>query len=411
MQCVNSLLQWWHGKNLPLRYIFPPDENLPKDFFKLIRLYFRTWVIHPLKRRLAKYYLLILQSFFNLKVIAITGSSGKTTTKDMLQSILSREGETVSSYLNIDSTFNIPATILKCNPSTKYLILEMGVEYRGDMSFYRWLVNPDIAIITNIYQTHTLYFGNEEGVLEEKSGIVKGLGENAVVVLNSENKPSQKIIEKSKAKIIWFGKNGAFEAINLKLSFEGSHFILKSINQKIEINIPLTGKHFVENALAASTAASTLNISFATIKAGLEKLIPQKQRMTVKTLKNGAVLLDDTYNNNPSAALATFFAANEIRGTKKLILVYGDMKELGNSEIQDHLDIGKAIENLGVDFAILVGPLSIYTRKSLKKTQNLRVETAQEVLPILKSQVTKNSLILIKGARSLKLEEVVNKLK
>ena len=133
--------------------------------------------------------------------------------------------------------------------------------------------------------------------------------------------------------------------------------------------------------------------------------------MTVKTLKNGAVLLDDTYNNNPSAALATFFAANEIRGTKKLILVYGDMKELGNSEIQDHLDIGKAIENLGVDFAILVGPLSIYTRKSLKKTQNLRVETAQEVLPILKSQVTKNSLILIKGARSLKLEEVVNKLK
>lgn len=411
MQCVNSLLQWWHGKNLPIRYIFPPEENLPKDFFKLIRLYFRTWIVHPIKRRIAKYYLWILQTFFDLKVIAITGSSGKTTTKDMLSSILSLEGKTIASFLNIDSTFNIPSTILKCNPSTKYLILEMGVEYRGDMNFYRWLVKPDMAIITNIYQTHTLYFGNEEGVLEEKSGIVKGLGENDLVILNSESKHAQKITEKSKAKIIWFGKNGDTEAIDLKLSFEGSHFILKTKNQKIAVNIPLIGEHFVENALAASATANCLDIPLEIIKEGLEKLIPPKQRMAVKTLKNGAILLDDTYNNNPSAALATFSATNEIRRTKKLILVYGDMKELGNSEIQCHLDIGKAIENLGVDFVILVGPLSIYTQKSLKKTQNVRVETAQEVLPILKTQLTKNSLILIKGARSLKLEEVVNKLK
>ena len=407
---INSLIQCWHGESLPSIYIYPPEDKRPEEFYKQLRLYFRTWFVHPVKRRIAKYYLWILQTFFGLKVIAITGSSGKTSTKDMLNSILSTKGETVSSHLNIDSTFNIPSTILRSKPTTHYLILEMGVEYKGDMKFYRWLATPDLVVVSNIYQTHTLYFGDEEGVVQEKEGIVEDLPKLALVVLNKENIHTVKMANKTQAKIVWFGKGGEVQAENLKLSFEGTEFTLNVDGNKTQVKIPLIGKHFVSNAMAAATAAYSLGVSLEKIKEGLEKALPPSQRLSVKTLKNGAIVLDDTYNNNPSAAKATFAAVKELREDKKLILVYGDMKELGETEVQRHKDIGKVIEDLKADFVILVGPLSVHTQSSLKKTKNVRVETAQEVLSVLKPLITKSSLILVKGARSLKLEELVAKL-
>lgn len=411
MHPINPVIQGWHGKSLPDIYIFPPKDKRPKNLFKLLRLYYRTWFVHPLKRRMAKYYLLFLQTFFDIKVIAITGSSGKTSTKDMLRSILSLKAETISSYLNIDSTFNIPTTILKCTTKTKYLIIEMGVEYPGDMKFYRWLATPDIAVVTNIYQTHTLYFRDEKGVAEEKIGIVKNLPKNSFVVLNKENAHSGFVARKTQAKIVWFGKGGDVErSPKILLSFEGTEFLLKIDGQEEKVKIPHIGEHFVNNALAASAAAHVLGIPIELIKCGLLETTHPNQRLTSKKLNNGAIVLDDTYNNNPSAARATFSAVKEIKGKRKLIVVYGDMKELGETEVKRHKEIGKVIEDLGAYYVILVGPLSAHTQSSLKKTRNIRVETTEDVLPILKTLITKNSLILLKGARSLKLERVVENL-
>ena len=169
---------------------------------------FKKWVIHPIKRRVAKYYLWFLRKFTSIKVIGITGSAGKTTTKEMLASILKLDEKTVYSFANIDPVYNIPTTILKCTLSTKYLILEMGVEYPGEMDFYLWLAQPDIGVITNIFPTHTEFLKDIEGVLEEKSKLIKSLSKNSFAVLNESDSRLKSLVNKTKAKIIWFnGEN------------------------------------------------------------------------------------------------------------------------------------------------------------------------------------------------------------
>src|SRR3989344_8407168 len=157
-----SLFRLWLGP-LPKKEIFP--EKKPNFLIH--------WFAHPIKRRLAKYYLLILQKIFGLTVIGITGSAGKTTTKDMLYSILKSAANTAATTANITPTYNIPTTILRCTPATKYLILEMGIEYMGDMDFYTWLARPDIAIITSIGPTHLEHFKNTDTVASEKNKIGK----------------------------------------------------------------------------------------------------------------------------------------------------------------------------------------------------------------------------------------------
>lgn len=395
---------------MPTHYFYIPKERRPQEITKLIRLYYRTWVFHPIKRRIAKRYLWILQNIFGLKVIVITGSAGKTSTKEMLHSILELATPTVSSFANIDSTFNIPTTVLKCKFSTRYLILEMGAEYPGDMEFYRWLVTPDIAVVTNVYQTHTYYFRNIAGVAREKSDIVKDLAQTSFAVLNKENKHTRKMASKTHAQVVWFGQGSKIVAKNIKISFAGTAFTLAIDENNTYVNIRLIGEHFVNNALAAAAVAHTLGLSLDIIKKGLGNSEAPDHRLNPIKLKNGAILLDDVYNNNPSAAEATFKTVKELRGKRKLILVYGDMKELGDTEIQRHGEIGKAIEDLGASHVILVGPLSHYTQQALKKTGNTLVETTKEVLPVLRPLLDKNSLVLFKGARSLLLEQAIEKL-
>src|SRR5579859_7997424 len=195
-----SIVRWWQVSSLPEAHVWISKDRRPVGLKNVVRVYFRKWFVHPIKRRVAKYYLIFLKKFRGLTVIGITGSSGKTTTKEMLASILKLKGETIASFANIDPVYNIPTTILKCKPSTKYLVLEMGIEYPGEMDFYIWLAKPDVGVITNIYPTHTLFFGDETGVAKEKGKLVKTLGKNKTAVLNIENKYLLEIGQKVKSK-------------------------------------------------------------------------------------------------------------------------------------------------------------------------------------------------------------------
>ena len=205
MSKINPLVQWWLSQKLPARHMVVDRDKLQDSHFKNIIIYVKHYFIHPVKRRIAKYYLVILKKVFNLKVIGITGSAGKTTTKDMLHSILKRNGRVVSSYKNIDPVYNIPSTILRCTPFTTYLVLEMGVEFPGEMDFYLWLVKPNVGVITNISVAHTEFFGDIGGVFREKSKLVKSLTGNDVSVLFREDKQLEKLEYKLRSKVEWFG--------------------------------------------------------------------------------------------------------------------------------------------------------------------------------------------------------------
>jgi UDP-N-acetylmuramoyl-tripeptide--D-alanyl-D-alanine ligase len=409
---VPRLLQQWMSPHLPREHVFIKKEDRPESIEQKFQVYFRKWIFHPVKRRIAKYYLFILKRISDITVIGITGSAGKTSTKDMLKSILARDGETVASFQNIDPIYNIPSTILKCRPSTKYLILEMGVEYKGEMDFYLWLAEVDVGIITNIYPTHTQFFGSEEGVAKEKLKLVRGLKGKGLAILNKENKYLKYIRLKSKK--VYFGRNSQYKISKFNIRKDLSNNIVLNLSEsKLSVHMPILGAQFANNALAAATAAKNLGIKDALIIKGLEKFSPPEHRMKPIVHRSGAIILDDTYNNNPQAALRALETLEMVAGKRKKVVVFGDMLELGRLENIYHKKLGHEIAKRDVGSLIGVGKAS----KILVKEAKVRLgkyaywaDTWKEALPLIKPSLKKNNVILIKGSRSIKLDRLIPKL-
>jgi UDP-N-acetylmuramoyl-tripeptide--D-alanyl-D-alanine ligase len=360
---MDKLLQIWVGKNLPLVHV-----RLKSGLNNLIL----DLIIHPIKRRIAKYYLFFLRKFTGIKVIGITGSAGKTTTKEMLASILKLKGNTVYTVANIDPVFNIPTTILKCNLGTKYLILEMGVEYPGEMDFYLWLAKPDIGVITNIFPTHTEFLGDIDGVLKEKSKLVKAFSKDDYAVLNKTDFRLKTLTSKIEAKIIWF---------------DG------------------------ENSDAARKVAEIFSVSEKDIEEGLKNYDRPKHRFEIIKHKSGAIIFDDSYNSNPEALLATLRKFDGLAGKNIKIAVLGDMKELGKIEEKEHRRVGKEIAKSNFNIVVGVGSaikhLLDEVKSGSKDTETYHFQKAEDVLPKLKSMLKKDTYVLIKGSRSVGLDKVV----
>ncbi len=382
-------------------------------------MYMVKWLVHPIKRRLAKYYLVLLKGLFGLKVIAITGSAGKTTTKEMVASILKLSGKTVYSYANIDPVYNIPTTILRCSPRTKYLILEMGVEYPGEMDFYLWLAKVDIGLITNIYPTHTEFFRDARGVFEEKRKLAYSLKPNDLCILNNEDTFLLTLKNKLKCKTVWFGHGGELSSQNVKIDREGATSFDCVFDEKpkkeISITIPVLGTQFVDNALAAMGVAMMLKIPTEKIKQGLEGFTPTKHRMLPLKHKSGALILDDSYNNNPFAALAALKTMKNISSkNERKVIVFGDMLELGELEKKYHQLLGEKIARLKPAKLICIGKASFETAfvasKILGEKKVSFFSSWKGARHELKEELKENTLILVKGSRSLGLENLVSAL-
>ncbi|TSC86401.1 MAG: UDP-N-acetylmuramoyl-tripeptide--D-alanyl-D-alanine ligase [Microgenomates group bacterium Gr01-1014_16] len=334
---MNHLLRLWTGP-LPKEELFPDREYAPLTH----------WFIHPVKRRLAKYYLLILQKFFGLIVIGITGSVGKTTTKKMLESILPG---CVATADNTTSTYNIPSTILRTPLGTKYLILEMGVEYIGDMDFYLWLAHPDIAIIAPISLTHTQYLKNLETIISEKNKITK------------------------------YAKH----VVSYK-------------------NIKASG-YEINQDIVAQVAA------ILKVPANLNSFIPPAHRMNFIILKNGSILIDDSYNASPLSTQEALKTLVKISKEKKLtpVFIFGQMNELGQYEKDSHEEVGKLIKKFNIKNLYCIGPATKHTISSAGFGSYF--ENQEDLLNVI-SNMIHNSLfiILIKGSHSWHLENLVDKL-
>lgn len=365
---INPIISWWVTPKLP-----------PQDVFEKHN-FISQWLVHPIKRRLARYYLKLIRKYTDITVIGVTGSAGKSTTVQMIASILKNKGLTVATPPSIDPVYNIPNTILKVGPKTKYLVLEMSVEYPGEMDFYLWLAKPDIGVITNIFPAHTEFLGDINGVLKEKGKLISGLPENGIAVLNSSDKKLVGLAKKTKVKVVWF---------------EGR------------------GNLLVQNSSAASKVAGILGVKPEAIKRGLASYERPKHRLEVVKSKSGAIILDDSYNSNPGAMLATLHYFNKIAKGKK-IAVLGDMLELGDLEESEHRRVGKEIAKSNFAAVIGVGKavkfLLMEAKKGSKETKTYLFPEAMETLPVLSSLIDKDSCVLIKGSRSIGLDKVVDAL-
>lgn len=333
--------------------------------------------------------------------IAITGSSGKTTTKEMMFHIASEKFKTHKSILNHNNEVGLCQTLTSMEPDVQVLIVEMGMRGPGEIELLSEFAEPDIAILTNVGPAHIGRLGSLSNIAAAKLEITKYLHREGTFTAHDD-----KIIKKFnnfEGKTLYFGLNDKNLKI-VELKPTGSSFEYK--NQLYKVN--LEGEHNIQNALGAIEAGLKLGMSSETIAKGLEKFKPIEKRWEIEEI-NGLKIINDSYNANPDsvkAALKTFLNLYE---TPKII-VLGDMGELGDDEKKYHAEIGGFLNNYEYDCLITVGELA-RSIKPRNKTKSKHFESNEGAAQYIAKNVKKGSNILLKASRSMKFEEIIEELK
>ncbi len=368
---------------------------------------------HLLRFKLARQY---AKLFSNEAFIGITGSVGKTTCVQISREVLSEKYVTISTIPNLDPILNIPITILKMRPTIKRAILEMGVEYKGDMDFYLSLVRPKTAVVTQIYFAHSEFLGSIEEIVEEKGKLVEQLPEDGIAILNWDDPNSRKLAEKTKARIVFFGKdkkNCTIWADNIVIENFQTIFELNCGVERVQVVYKLLGEHQIYPALAAAALGLAHGVPLIRIKNALERVEPSEHRLQAVSGHNGSVILDDTYNSSPIAVEGAIDTLMKIPARRR-ILVLGEMRELGKYSEKLHRQIAQKIYQEKIDLVLLGGGDAKYIADELRSLGFLddRIEqdlqNSQIVSRLLK-MLSKGDICLIKGSRAIRLDEVVKR--
>lgn len=350
------------------------------------------------------------------KFIGITGSVGKTTTTRLAYQVLSEKYHVISTSSNLDPILNIPKTILKMTPKVDKVILEMGIEYKGEMDFYLSLVQPKTAILTRIHFAHSEFLGEPENIIEEKGKLFRKLPEDGVAIINYDDVYSRKVADECMAQIIYFGKDnkncqvwaGNIRIENLKTVFELNYGV-----ERVEIRFNLLGEHQVYLALAAASLGIVENIPLVKIKHALEKVEVADHRLQPVPGAGGSIILDDSYNSSPAAVEASIDTLMQIPARRKIV-VLGEMRELGPYSEKLHRQVARYLYKEKVDLVFLGGGEAQFIADELKSLGFLeeRLEynlaNSQIVQKLLKT-LGKGDVCLIKGSRAVRLDEVVKR--
>ncbi len=373
---------------------------------------------HLLRINIARHYAkLFPASMF----VGITGSVGKTTTVKACQAVLAKKMVTISttensSNTNLDPIFNIPMTILRITPKVKKVILEMGVEFQGDMDINLSFVHPQTVVFTKIAYAHSEFLGDIKDIIEEKGKLAAILPKEGVAILNWDDPNSRKIADKCKGKVFYYGldsKNCVVWASNIKIENLKTIFELNYGVERVKVEYNLLGQHQVYPALAAATLGINEGVSLIQIKHALEKVEPEDHRLQPVAGPNGSIILDDTYNSSPSAVEAAVDTLMQIPA-RRHIVVLGEMRELGKYSEMLHRQIAGKIFKEKVDLVFLGQGDTVYLADELnqlgfvQERLDANLQNSQLVGNLLKT-LAKGDVCLIKGSRAVRLDEVVKR--
>ncbi|MDR2192050.1 MAG: UDP-N-acetylmuramoyl-tripeptide--D-alanyl-D-alanine ligase [Endomicrobium sp.] len=350
--------------------------------------------------------------FTKTKIVGITGSNGKTTTKEILKLIFSKKDKTVSNKGNFNNRIGLPLSVFELKSDVKYAVFEMGTSERGEIKTLADILQPSVGIITNIGSAHLETFQNTEGVFAEKRALLDAVPEDGFVVINNDDPTLKKIQQKSYSKVISFALYGGADvfAKNITIWEQEVSFELHYGSSFVNISMPVRGKFNVLNALAAAACASGFGFDLETIKDGVETFTPPAMRMETLTTKGSVTLINDAYNANPSSVKASIQAVCEAYGGGEINLVLGDMLELGEKSQEYHFEIGEYINDKKINSVYLLGDTSLYIKEALNKKNVFHAYNAQDLLERLYvAPASKKSVFLFKGSRAMKLEEVYSK--
>ena len=350
----------------------------------------------------------------NAKVIGITGSNGKTTTKDMTASIMKTKYRVHKTSGNYNNHIGLPLTILSAPEDTEMLILEMGMSSRGEISLLSNIGQPDAAIITNIGESHLLDLGSREGIADAKMEIAEGLKKNGTLIYNGDEPLLLSRVAKHNYKKITFGSSmtndyypiqsiAGENEMRFKVDVEGIHSFV----------LPLLGNHNVLNALAAIAAGKTMGLSWEQIAEGLAEVKLTNMRMEVSVGERGEKIINDAYNASPTSVKAAIELVKGMTGTGKKILVLGDMLELGPEEEVYHSKMGELITK-EIDYVFTYGKLAEKIAESAERNLGnkhvFHFNDKNQLSLKLKEVIDQHSIVLVKASRGMKLEEVVRNL-
>ncbi len=355
---------------------------------------------------------------FSIPVIGLTGSSGKTTTKEMMAAIIGQKKNVVKTEGNLNNLIGLPQTIFRINDKYELVILEMGTNARGEIKRLTQIAEPDIGMITNIGPAHLEGFGSIDGVREEKGDLFYNMDKNGIAIINLDDEHVRIIADKWKGRRITFGmsSNADVSAKDIgKNSAKGMRFnlVIGAKMQKVEMKI--VGIHHVYNALAAAAGARAVGINDEMILDGLKAFRPFRGRMEIIKLRNGAYLLDDSYNANPSSVREALMTLKDLKSHHNCYVFLGDMLELGTAADEMHRRIGMLIATIGVNALFLQGDFSAVTAAGAMEgglpSQNIYFSSdSEENMNYLKKNLKKGDWILVKGSRRMKMEKIAVKI-
>lgn len=348
---------------------------------------------------------------FTLTRVAITGSAGKTTTKEMTASIFRQMGETLATLGNKNNEIGVPLTLLRLRAPHQYGVFELGANHKGEIAYTSGLVAPQAAVVLNVGSAHLEGFGSRQGIAEAKGEIYDGLTSSGTAIINLDDEFApywlQRCAQKTIMRISTQQPADVWASDIHQGSNRGFAFSLHIGADSAPVQLQLLGRHNVPNAVAAAALAHACGVPLAQIKTGLDAAQPVPGRMILQVLKEGCVVIDDSYNANPSSMKAAIDVLADMPGRR--VLVTGDMGELGQATESGHTEVGEYARMKKIDALYSVGQYSSFTAqafgsgaKAFDNQQNLIADLEKE----LEGVVT----LLVKGSRSARMENVVKAL-
>lgn len=365
--------------------------------------------------RLAKFY---CNKFPLLDIVEVTGSVGKTTTKDMIFSVLNQAYTTLKTQGNYNNEIGLPLTLFGLDESISKAVVEMGMSQFGEIQYLTSIVKACRAVvITNIGVSHMENLGSREGILKAKCEIFSNMQEDSIIVLNADDDMLITLKDKLKHKTIWFGiKNntGVYADNIISLGLNGIKSTIHINNNSFDVYIKSPGEHIIYAALIATIIGDYFGVCIDDIKKGIENFEPSKMRMNIFKCNNTITIINDTYNASPQSMKAALNVLKDCKENRK-VAILGDMYEIGEMSKKMHIQIGEYAARLAIDVIICVGDFGKYIYEGACDYKNNnqtilyfknQIDLHNKLLNIL----NKNDIVLVKASRSMNLEKTVDKI-
>src|SRR6266545_3827713 len=345
-----------------------------------------------------------------LNVVAITGSNGKTSTKDFAAAVLARRFRVTKTQGNFNNHVGLPQTILEATGQDEVAVWEIGMNHPGEVAALARIAAPDVGIITNIGVAHIEFMRSRERIAEEKGALAESVGADGTIILNADDPFTKGIATRARGKVILAGTTaGTIRASEINQSGSGTDFTILEDAHRCRAQLPVPGLHMVQNALLAVAVGRVFGLSLEECAAGLVAAPLAKARLQVKEIR-GVQFLDDSYNANPDSMKAALRTLVELDADGKRVAVLGEMRELGSESEHSHREVGETAAALKVDHLITIGNVAATIAQAAEHAgleKSVAVRSTSEAADLLSKIAAPGDLVLIKGSRAARTEEVI----